>query len=145
MSLANLPPKTEALIDKDKFATLNWTIFFEALANGDAGTAWTPNFQGLTEAGGAAVKSGVYYRISKKLVLYRITITPAGGGSTSSVLGTTYCDNFPLNMASDSFCATCSSYTAAVSGTTFSDKRIYPSTWTTITTPITIIGIAEVR
>lgn len=142
MSLAALPPKTEPLIDNEKFATLAWSVFFEALANGDAGTAWTPTFQGLTEVG-AAVKSGVYYRISKKLVLYRITITPTT--NTSAVNGTTFCDNFPLNMLSDGFCITCSGFTASPAGSTFSDKRIYTASWSLITTPITIVGIAEVR
>lgn len=142
MSIAVLPPKTEVLIDKDKFATLNWTVFFEALANGDAGTSWTPTFQGLTEVG-TATKAGVYYRLSKKLALYRITITPAT--NTSAINGTTYCDNFPLDMISDGFNVTCSGFTASAAGSTFSDKRIYTATWSLITTPITLVGIAEVR
>lgn len=142
MSTAILPPKTEPVVDKDKFATLNWTVFFEALANGDAGTAWTPTFVGLTEVG-TATKIGVYYRLSKKIVFYRIIITPTT--NTSSVLGTTYCNNFPLSMISDGFNVTCSSYTASASGSTYSDRRIYTATWTNITTPITIIGIAEVN
>ncbi len=142
MSIPLLPPKTEPVVDRDRFATLNWLIFFDQIASGDAGTIWTPTFTGLTEVG-TAVKTGIYYRLSKRLVFYRITITPAT--NTSSVLGTTYCNNFPLNMASDGFNVTCSSYTASVSGSTYSDKRIYTATWTIITTPITIVGIAEVQ
>lgn len=136
-----LPPRTEPLVDDDKFATLNWLIFFDQLANGDGGTVWTPTFVGLTEVG-TATRTGKYYRISKTLVYYRIVITP--GTNTSSVLGTTYCNNFPLNMISDGANVTCSGFTAAVSGSTYSDKRIYAATWSLITTPVTVVGIAEV-
>lgn len=142
MTIALIPPKTEPLIDDDKFSTLNWLIFFEQLANGDLGTAWTPTFVGLTETG-TATKTGKYYRISKTLVYYRIVITPAT--DTSAVNGTTYCDNFPLTMISDGANITCSGFTAALGGTTYSNKRIYTATWTAITTPITIVGIVEVQ
>ena len=141
MSLPILPPKTEEIVDDSRFATLNWLIFFDQLANGDSGTTWTPTFVGLTETG-TATKTGKYYRISKTLVYYRIVITPAT--DTSAVNGTTYCNNFPLNMISDGANVTCSGFTAAVAGSTYSDRRIYTATWTTIATPVTIIGIAEV-
>ena len=136
-----LPPREEALVDKNDYATLNWLIFFDQLANGSLGTTWTPTFVGLTEVG-TAVKTGVYYRLSRKLAYYRIVITPET--NTSATAGVTYCDNFPLTMLAAGANVTCSGSTAAVSGTTFADKRIYTSTWTTITTAITIIGIAEV-
>lgn len=142
MTIPLLPPKTEPLVDrKDGFATINWLVFFEQVAEGDAGTSWTPTFVGLTE-NGVATKAGVYYRLSERLVYYRIVITP--GTDTSAVNGTTYCNNFPLNMRANGVNVTCSGFTAAVSGSTASDKRIYTATWTTITTPITIVGIAEV-
>lgn len=142
MSLPLLPPKTEPLVDEQYFATLNWLIFFDQLANGDEGTAWTPTFVGLTEVG-TATKTGIYYRLSKKLVFYRIVITP--GTNTSSVAGTTYCNNFPLTMTRDGVNVTCSGFTAAVGGSTYSDKRIYTAAWAAIVTPITIVGIAEVQ
>ena len=141
MSLPIVPPKTEPLIDDEKFSTLNWLIFFEQMAVGDGGTVWTPTFVGLTEVG-TATKTGIYYRISKRLAYYRIVITP--GTDTSAVNGTTYCNNFPLSMVSDGAAVTCSGFTAAIAGTTYSNKRIYTATWTNITTPITIIGIVEV-
>jgi len=140
MSLPILPPKTEPLVDKDKFITLPWLIFQDGLATGDAGTSWTPTFTGLTETG-TATKTGVYYRISSKLVYYRIVITPAT--DTSAANGTTYCNNFPLTMSANGANITCSGFTAAVAGSTSSDNRINVATWTAITTPITIIGIAE--
>lgn len=140
MSIPLLPPKTEPLVDDDKFSTLNWLIFFDQMANGDSGTTWTPTFTGLTEVG-TATKTGVYYRISKKLVYFRIVITP--GTNTSATLGTTYCNNFPLNFLSNGATASCSDYTSALAGITSSNKRIYTATWSLITTPITIVGIAE--
>ena len=142
MPLALLPPKTEPLVDKDKFATLNWLIFFEQLANGDAGVSWTPTFTGLTEVG-AATKTGVYYSISKKLVFFRIIITP--GTNTSAVNGTTYCNNFPLTMIADGVNVTVSGFTAAAAGSTSSNNRINTATRTNSTTPITLVGIAEVN
>ena len=141
MTLAILPPKTEPMVDDDKFSTLNWIIFFEGLANGDLGTAWTPTFVGLTETG-TATKTGVYYRINKKLAYFRIVITPST--DTSSTLGTTYCDNFPLTITSDSFCSTTSGFIADVSGVTASTKRIWTPNWTAITNYVTITGILEV-
>lgn len=142
MSLPLLPPKTEPLIDDDKFTTLNWLAFFDTLANGDTGTAWTPTFVGLTETG-TATKTGRYSRISKTLAYYRIVITPTT--NTSAVNGTTYCDNFPLLITNAGVCVTLSGFTAAVSGVTSADKRIYTATWTAITSPITLVGLLEVR
>lgn len=140
LSIPLLPPKTEPIVDDDKFSTLNWLVFFDEIANGDAGTTWVPTFTGLTEVG-TAIKSGVFYRISKKLIYFRIVITP--GTNTSATLGTTYCNNFPLTFTSDGATATCSSYTVAMAGITASNKRIYTASWSVITTPITIVGIAE--
>jgi len=136
------PPLTEPIVDKEQKATLTWASFFEGLAFGDTGTAWTPTFIGLTETG-TATKTGKYWRLSNNICYFRITITPAT--DTSSTLGTTYCDNFPLLITNAGANVTCSGFTAAVSGTTSADKRIYTATWAAITTPITIVGIAEVR
>ena len=140
MTLPLLPPKTEPVIDKEKFMTLPWLIFQDQLASGDAGTSWTPTFTGLTEVG-TATKTGVYYRLSKKLVYYRIVITP--GTNTSATNGTTYCNNFPLVMSANGANITVSGFSASVAGSESSTNRIYTATWSTITTPITIIGIAE--
>lgn len=143
MARALLPPKTETLIDDDRFATLNWLAFFEDLAVGDTGTAWTPTFVGLTETGGTATKTGRYWRLSNNLAYFRIVITPVT--STSAVNGTTYCDNFPLTISAAGANVTISGFTASVAGTTAADKRIYTATWTAITSPITIVGLLEVR
>ena len=141
MSRALLPPKTEPLIDDNKFPTLNWLAFFDGLATGDTGTAWTPTFTGLTETG-TATKTGVFYRLTNKLAYFRIVITPAT--DTTAVAGTTYCNNFPLNISAAGLVGTVSGFTAAVSGATSADKRIYTAAWAAITTPVTIIGLLEV-
>lgn len=140
MTIPLLPPKTEPLVDNDKFMTLQWLIFQDELANGDAGTTWTPTFVGLTEVG-TATKTGVYYRLSKKLVVYRIVVTP--GTNTSATAGTTYCDNFPLVMNAAGPVFSLSDYTATITGSTPSNRRIYTGTWAALTTPITITGIVE--
>lgn len=142
MSRALLPPVSEELVDADKKPTLLWLSFFESLSTGDFGKEWTPSFQGLTEVG-AATFSGVYYQLSNRLVYFRMTITPAT--STTAVLGTTYCDNFPLEIAANGACTTISSFTASVSGISASEGRIYTAAWSAITSPLTMTGIVEVR
>lgn len=142
MSLAELPLQSEALVDDNKNITLPWQVFLEEAANGDAGTAWSPSFVGLTTTGVPTI-TGVYYQISKTLTYFRITITPAT--DTTSVLGTTYCSNFPLTFKNDSANTTTISYTAAVSGNTVSGNRIYAASWAATALPVTIVGLAEVN
>ena len=139
MTQPALPPRTEPMIDEDKFATLNWTAFFESVAAGDAGSTWTPTFTGLTEVGGAATITGTYYRLSSKLVFFKIVITPVT--NTSATLGTTFCNNFPLTIRGANAVTTVSSFTAAPAGA--DSTGIYAATWTTITTPVTICGTIE--
>lgn len=141
MTRVLLPPRTEPMIDDEKFATLDWTAFFETLADGDAGTSWIPTFTGLTETGGAATKTGVYYRVSAKLTYFKIVITPAT--STSATLGTTFCNNFPLQIQGSNAVTTVSGFTAAMAGA--DSTGIYVSTYTNITSPITITGLIEAR
>jgi len=139
MAITVLPPRTEPMIDEEKFATLNWTAFFDSLAAGDAGTTWTPTFTGLTEVGGAATITGTYYRLSAKLVFFKIVITPVT--NTSATLGTTFCNNFPLTIRGANAVTTVSGFTAAPAGA--NSTGIYAATWAAITTPVTITGIIE--
>lgn len=141
MARVELPPKTEELIDDDKYPTLPWISFFDGVASGDTGTVWTPTFVGLTETG-PAIKTGVYYRLNSNLAFFRITITPVT--DTSATNGVTYCNNFPLSITSAGVAVSCSSFTAAVAGITTADNRIYTGTWAAITSPITIVGLMEV-
>ncbi len=142
MTQAQLPIQTEPLIDDKKFITLPWQVFFESLSTGDLGTSFTPTFVGLTSTG-TPTFTGVYYRLSQKVCFFRITITPAT--DTSAIAGTTYCDNFPLTFTNPGVSFSISGSTAATAGISASDNRIYTGTWTTITNPITISGIVEVR
>ncbi len=142
MARAQLPLRTEPLVDDEKLITLNWQAFFEGLASGDAGTAWTPTFVGLTSTGTPTI-TGKYYRITNNLAYFRIVITPAT--DTSAVNGTTYCDNFPLSLQANSANTTVVGFTAASAGTDASTGRIYTATWTAITSPVTICGTAECR
>lgn len=139
MAITVLPPRTEPMIDEDKFATLNWTAFFDSLAAGDAGTTWTPTFTGLTEVGGAATITGTYYRLSAKICFVKIVITPVT--NTSATLGTTFCNNFPLTIRGANAVTTVSGFTASVAGA--NSTGIYAATWAAITTPVTITGIIE--
>ena len=142
MTQAQLPIQTEPLVDDNKFVTLPWQVFLESLSTGDLGTTFTPTFTGLTETGTATI-TGIYYRLSQKVCLFRITITPAT--DTSAVAGTTYCNNFPLIFTSDGVSFSISGFTAAAAGVTSGDNRIYTGTWTNIANPVTIVGIGEVR
>lgn len=137
-----IPPRTEPLVDDDKFITLSWQSFQEALASGDPGTAWNPNFVGLTVVGTPNI-TGKYYRISDSLAYYRITVSAST--STSATNGTTYCDNFPLRIISDAANLSTSGFTAAPAGVTASDKRIYTATWSAVSSPIIITGMVEVN
>lgn len=141
MSLAPLPSQAQPLVDEEGKVTLPWQAALDGIVGGDGGNTWTPTFTGLTVSGTPTFK-GVYYQISNTLVYYAITIIPAT--STTSVAGTTYCDNFPFTITNAGANITVSGFTASAGGTTASDKRIYPAAWSAITTPITIIGIAEV-
>ena len=141
MTLPVLPPTTEPLIDENSFATISWLSFFDSVSSGDLGVSWTPSFVGLTEVG-AAIKTGKYYRLSKKIVYFIITITP--GTNTSATAGTTYCDNFPLQFASQGASCSIIGSAAVLAGVTSTDKRIYTGTWSLITTPVTLAGIVEV-
>lgn len=145
MSGPQIPPNTEPLVDDDKNVTLPWQAYFESTSEGDPGNSWTPTFQGLTSAGSPPTFSGNYYYLSQKLAYFSIVITPGSGGSTSAVAGTTYCDNFPLNLAVDSVAATIGGTGAAVGAIASGTKQIYTATWTSATGNITITGIVELQ
>jgi hypothetical protein len=140
MSLAQLPLRTEPLVDEQRFITLPYQAFFEGLASGDLGTSFTPLFTNLTETGTATI-TGVYYRLGVKLCAFVIVITPAT--DTSAVAGSTYC-NFPLTFTKQGFAVSIIDSSAAVAGIT-TTGRIYTGTWTAQTVPVTIMGIGEVQ
>lgn len=110
--------------------------------NGDAGTIWeNPTFQNLTQVG-VPVITGRYYQISQYLCFFNVLLTP--GTNTSAIAGTTYIDNFPLTAHSNGFCLTISNDLGGGLGmVNATNNRIYVPAWTTVTTPLNIIGIVE--
>lgn len=145
MSQPQLPPRTEPVVDQGRNITLPWQAWAEAISAGDPGNIWTPTFQGLTSTGPAPTLVGTYYFISQKLVYFHVIVTPGSGGNTSAVAGTTYCDNFPLNISVDGLSATIGGSGAAVAAVTATTKRIYTGTWTNAAVPITLVGIIELQ
>ncbi len=136
------PPIQEQLTDEQQALTMPWILFFNQTFTGDLGTSWTPTFTDLTEVGGAAIITGRYYKISQALCYFNVTITPVT--NTSSTAGTTYINNFPLISFANGICFAVSGNIGTNSGmVTASNNRIYVPSWTTVTAPITIIGIVE--
>ena len=136
------PPTRNPLTEKQGELTMPWLVFFNQMYSGDAGTVWqTPTFQNLTQVG-TPVITGRYYQISQYLCYFNVLITP--GTNTSATAGTTYIDNFPLTANASGICLTVSNNLGGglgmVNATT---NRIYVPSWTTVTTPLNIIGIVE--
>lgn len=140
--MTTLPPPTRnPLTEKQGELTMPWLLFFNSMFAGDAGNAWTPTFTSLTEVGTPTI-TGRYYQISKYLCYFNILITP--GTNTSATAGTTYVNNFPLTMNANGFCVSASNNLGGGLGMAVaSSNRIYVPAWTTVTTPINIIGVVE--
>jgi hypothetical protein len=136
-----VPPTYEVLVEQDGKPKSAWILFFSNMVNGDAGASWTPTFVSLTEVG-TATKTGRYWRINKSFAYFEIVITP--GTNTSSTAGTTYCDNFPLDVAGQSVCHAMTVPASVVAGTVETNNRIYPPSWTTITSPVTLAGLVRI-
>lgn len=130
-------------IDEDGDITLPWLEFFNQTYNGDAGDEWTPNFVSLTSTGTPTI-TGRYYRISRFLLYFNILVTP--GTDTSSVAGTTYVDNLPIEPFNNGVCMSVSNNLGGALGmVNASNNRIYTPAWTSVTTPVNILGIVEAR
>lgn len=142
--MIDAPPLYQPLADETGVATIPWSIFFNGLFEGDAGTPWTPTFVSLGSSGTPTI-TGRYYRIGQNLVWFNIGIAPAT--STTSTAATTYCDNFPLTFRADSVCfaGTGSGAVQAIGGIRSSDNRIYTPGWTDVTIPLTIVGFGVAR
>lgn len=137
-----IPPLYEKITQDDDKVNLNWTIFFQSLADGDVGTAWTPTFVNLTSVGTPTIE-GRYYQLSKYITFFRITITPTT--NTSSVATSTYCDNIPVVPTASGVCAAVGNTVGVGLGIVTTTGRIYTPDWTAATVPITILGIVEAR
>lgn len=142
MSSIKEPPIYEPLADeKSGVASLPWILFFNSIFTGDRGTAWTPTFTNLTINGTPTI-TGRFYQIGRSLAYFRASIIPAT--DTSSTAGSTYINNFPLTMNGDGICFVVSGLLGSNSGQCEqASNRIYVPTWTTVTVPLSIIGIVE--
>lgn len=147
MSVTSPAPIYSPLFD-DETGNINpiaaqpWILFFNQLASGDVGQAWNPIFNNLTTVGGTPEIVGSLYQLSASIAIFFITITPAAGGSTSCVAGTTFINNFPLEMQSNGFCVAVSGLLGTVAGMCDeSSNDIFPPAWTSVTVPLTIIGL----
>lgn len=134
------PPNYEILMNAEGKPSLPWTLFFNQIYNGDAGTVWTPTFQNLGSTGTPTI-TGRYYRLSDYFAFFNITITPAT--DTTSTAGTTYCDNFPLTPTAAGFCVGVGGALGLGTGIVQTDGDIYPPAWSAATVPVTILGFVE--
>lgn len=142
MTLA-VPPLYDPLVEESGKANLNWTIFFQNAANGDAGEVWTPTFQNLGTSG-APIFTGRYYQLSKYIGYFTATIDP-NGGNTTSTAGTTYIDNFPLPFTGDGIVFAVSGNLGDGPGhVVAASNRIYVPGWSAVSIPLKIIGIGEI-
>lgn len=140
---SNTAPLFDPVVDESGKAQLSWVLFFNSLYEGDVGTEWVPTFTSLTQAGGSATISAKYYRIGRRLAFFRVQITPVT--STSSVMGTTYIDNFPPSPVADGVCFSVAGTSGGSLGiVSAGSNRIYLPTWTAVTVPVTILGFVEV-
>lgn len=146
------PPAYAEIVGPDKKMTRQWLEFLNGLWVGDTGTpatgsgSWTPTFTGLTEVGGAAAKTGKVFKFSQQLAYFWVRIVPVT--NTSSVLGTTYINNLPLDILSFGSCvATVENITsgAALGIADPNTNLIYTPSWTTVPGPITISGTIEAK
>jgi len=142
----NPPPIEHPIIDTELggLPTVPWTLFFDGIFRGDQGMNWTPVFTNLTQTGGPASFVGRIYQISSSLAFWRVVVTPAT--NTSATAGTTYITGFPLNVLADGICFALAGGSGSNSGVfSAATQRIFVPTWTNVTLPVTVIGIAEVR
>lgn len=131
-------PIYNAVVEKDGIATLPWILFFNGLFNGDSGTSWTPTFTSLTVVGAAPTITGKYYKHGAQYY-FEIRIVP--GTNTSSTAGTTYVNNFPLDITADGSCSAVSGLLGGGNGMCENTtNRIYPPAWSAVTVPLTIVG-----
>jgi hypothetical protein len=137
------PPIYTPIVDEGGKSTLPWTLFFNSVFDGDAGTQWTPSFVNLTTVGTPTI-TGAFYAISNYLKYFRINITP--DTSTSATAGSTYCDNLPFDVLSDGVCASASGLLGGSLGMVRGDTgRVYVPSWSGVTDTVSIVGIVEGR
>lgn len=142
MSSIQPPPIQDQMIDDTGIATLRWILFFNQVFTGDTGVEWTPTFTSLTTTGTPTI-TGRYYKIGP-LVYFWVLVTPATDSTATA--GTTYINNFPLEVTTDGACAAVSGLLGGTLGMIdAATNRIYVPGWTTVTVPLTVVGLATAR
>lgn len=120
-------------------ADMPWVLYFNQMYQGDTGTEWTPNFANLTEVGGDATIEGRYHKIGQWMAVFYVKVTPAT--NTSATAGTTYIDNFPEEFKDTGVIFAMANGTGTNSGECLeSNQRIFTPAWTTVTTPVYLMG-----
>lgn len=143
MASTTPPPIYAPMVDQDGIVTLPWILFFNGDFSGDAGTAWTPSFTGLSSVGTPSF-SGFYYRVSEKLTYFTATVSP--GTNTSATAGTTFINNFPLFITATGSCSAVSGNVGGLAGMIQANSNnIFVPGWSNLTLPVTVCGIAEVE
>jgi hypothetical protein len=136
------PPVNAPLLNGN-VVSREWLLFFQNLSDGDPGEDWNPAYTGLTVVGSLA-HTGRFYRISRNLQYFFATITSVGGGTSASVAGTTYINNWPSMILKDSSVFASNSTTNLGIGVGIAkaaNNRIYTPAWSATTNTITICGI----
>jgi hypothetical protein len=140
--MAKLPPPLyDPVTDEDGKAQLSWANFFQNTFTGDKGTVWIPTFTSLTEVGTPTI-TGRYYKLLSGLVYFWVQIVP--GTSTSSTAGTTFINNFPLNINNNGACFALTGGLGSGSGHAVSGtKTIFTPAWSAVTATLTVVGLIE--
>lgn len=143
MTALETPPLRTPIQQADgKFAGI-WQKWFERLWYNSAAVpqVFEPMFTGLT---GSATITGTYTKMGG-LMFFDILITP--DTTTSSVLGTTFINNLPLQGASFGSLTAINTFSRVVLGTGQVDlntNSAWTPTWTTVANPISINGFVQV-
>lgn len=135
------PPLTQMLTEEnsegDPVITAPWALFFNSLYRGGPIKSWDPTFTALS---GTADISGTYQRINSRLVYFDILIDP--NTSVSATAGTAYAEGFPLTFNADTFCVAVAGGEGAGPGHVIaSSQRIYIPGLSSVSVPVTIIGV----
>jgi hypothetical protein len=142
MNPINNYPVKNALLENDALVQ-PWSTWFQSIVNtlgfkNNHGQAWMPVVSGLTTAGSVTI-SGHYSRIGNILVA-SIKIATSGGGTSASVLGTTYL-TLPFTLIQETTFTVVNLTTKASLGVCLAQgNRVYVPAWLATTDNILISG-----
>lgn len=137
----SLIPASDKVLDAAGKMALRWLLFLQNLLNGDPGTVFIPNIEGLTNTGGAPTVTGVYYENGGFIDFY-VRIVPVT--NTSAVAGTTFIQ-LPFQPTSDCPCFATTQNNTALGGIVASSARAFVPAWSNISDPVTVSGRVPVQ